>query len=704
MKRFIVISMLAAIVAHAFGCAIPGTHNYYLFSVVAPASLNDSIAQRLDDNWKTYSDGQVDGYDADRLRSVARKKNDQLMLGYIDQLEKYLEVARKAESDAWDYPSKRELARRQKVLQGVRQYALSKTKSRLRSQHALLYMRCNMRLGLHAANVAFWEQTAQGFIRSVYRDMMRNIYAGALLKAGRDDEATQIFVEQGDVQSLYTYYYKKRSFESIQAEYEHNPNSPALPFLLQDFANNAQEAIDTQDDSDINFPGKLFIRDIEKAEAMKMCALADRVCSEGKSSNPALWKSAEAWLQFLFGDRRKAHKSIEQAMEMEGLPRIKDNARVLRLFIAASTETDIDRLGRMLPAELSWLEEKADEERGQDTFYYNHYTQVFDRLVHQALVPRYDKADRHDQATAFLCAYDEMRKMFYRKQEKRTSRIAYGWNPDYGDESFHRIDTIPVEQLETYFTFTQQKPKTALDQWLSAHIYHDAEFLHEVLGTKYLRLARWAEAERHLAKVSVDFVNAMNIAPFMAQRSYKVEPWLKRQRIKESMQMPGAAKTKTSQKLDFVREMAALEQGFGAMEPDAKAMRAYDLAVRYAQASYAGDAWYLTRYGKSCYDDPRPDETDMVEKAAGLLQTAYALARFDMREKVLFAQAYLPRDHWFTEEWDDKKGDFVVVLQPESKQFKALKALADFERQHASQTSQYVSRCDVLKKFIRQNQ
>ena len=70
--------------------------------------------------------------------------------------------------------------------------------------------------------------------------MMKNIYAGALYKTGRSAEAGELFAEMGDYNSLMTQYYKKRSFAAIRQEYLSNPNAKVLPFLLQDFVNNAQ--------------------------------------------------------------------------------------------------------------------------------------------------------------------------------------------------------------------------------------------------------------------------------------------------------------------------------------------------------------------------------------------------------------------------------------------------------------------------------
>ena len=694
MRRFIIISLLAMMATDLLACAIPGTHNYYLFSTVGRTDWSDTALSLTMDNWCAYAGRQdIHWFDADEMRKIARSKNDALMVSYINQLDKYLKISSEMR-DTWNYPTKKQLQVRRQTLTGIRQFAFSKTNTRLRSQFALLYMRCNMVLGQHQTNVKFWEQTASKYINTVYRDMMRNIYAGALLKTGRTDEATQIYAEQGDISSLYTYYYKRRSFEAIRQEYQRNPNSAALPFLLQDFANNAQEAIDAQ--SDDNFEGKLFVRDIKKAEAMQMSDFAAQVVNEGKTKNPALWKSLEAWLQYLFDNKQTALKSIRKAVDMEGLPRVKDNARVLRLFIEASQSKVDKKLDDFLATELEWLEAKAREERGTDSFYENHYTQAYDRLVHQVLVDNYDKAGRHHEAVAFLAVNDHLPMMFYKERQELSDM---DWNANYSTEYFYKIDHSPVDQLIGYLGFVQKKPSSALDKWLLARVDTDAEFLNEVIGTKYLRLGQWANAEKYLSKVSLDFVNTMNIVPFMARRDFRVEPWMKRQRIKSELQMPGTAKTTHHQKLEFVREMQQLEQGFGAMEPTAKAKRAYDLAVRYTQASYAGDAWYLSRYGVGYGDTVRTDELDMLRKASELLTVAESLSDLKWKEKVLFAQAFLPMDSWFTQEWNDKKADFVNVPHPETHQYRALQAVVDFERQHPSATSAYVSRCDVLKQF-----
>jgi hypothetical protein len=702
----IMFAFLLSFPLNAWACAIPGTHNYYLFSTVGARDWSVDTENRTLENWRAYTGmKELYWFDEDTLRAVAKQKNDALMVSYIDCLSRYLDVARMAQN-TWDYPTKQDLQDRRKSLLSLQRYALSKTKTRLRSQHALLYMRCNMMLGQHQTNIAFWEQTASKYINSVYRDMMRNIYAGALLKKGRADEATQIFMEHGDMQSLYTYYYKRRSFEAIRSEYRRNPDSPAMPFLLQDFANNAQEAYDAMND-EMNLPGKLFIRDISQTESRNMCAFVNEVLREQKTHDPALWKSLQAWLQYLLGERGQAREGIAQAVAMEGRPRSKDNARLLRLYIESSQRKADGTLDDFLAEELQWLETKMLEEQTAQTgdFFGNHYTRAYDRLVTQQLLPRYSAAGRADVATAFLAVLDEMSKSGIGPAQQAAagaSRIdEYGWNGDYADEFFHHIDTMPIPQFESYMAYIHAAPATPLARWLTARVRRDEQFFNELLGTKYLRLGRWQEAAACLSKVGLDFVNNMNIAPFMARRDYKVEPWFNRQLIKEEQQTDRTLRTSRHQKLEFAREMLQLEQGMGTLSATEKVQRAYDLAVRYTQASYAGRCWYITRYGQSVRDTLRPDETDMLRKAGELLAVAQTHGDLLWQERVLYAQAWLPLEPWYENVWDDETLEILTVLHPEHRQYKALVALSQFERKKSSPASQYVSRCDVLKKFVK---
>lgn len=239
MKRFIITNLLAVITLPMLACWGGWTTNYYLFSTYERTDFSDRMDEITLKNWKAYlglGDDQSFWFNADDIIKAAQGKNDQLMVSYVENLQKYLDCGRieARKQWEWNYPTKEEIDASNKTLMAIRTYAQGKLKTRLRSQHALLLMRCNMMLGKHQDNITFWEQTASQYIETVYKDMMKNIYAGALYKAGQTDKAGELFAEMGDYASLMTIYYKKRSFAAIRQEYQKNPNAKVLPFLLQD--------------------------------------------------------------------------------------------------------------------------------------------------------------------------------------------------------------------------------------------------------------------------------------------------------------------------------------------------------------------------------------------------------------------------------------------------------------------------------------
>ena len=645
MKRFILISLLVVLGLPMMACGWYGTDNVYLFRLYE----SDEFSQRVDnitrDNWKAYLgiDKEYYWFDADEIIKAAQKKNDALMVSYVKNLKRYLDVCSSIKDDSWKYPSKEELAKRNQTLREIQAYALSKVKTKLRSQHALLYMRCNMVLGLNRENVEFWEKTASQFIETVYKDMMKNIYAGALYKTGKDAEAGELFAEMGDYNSLMTQFYKRRSFAAIRQEYLRNPNAGVLPFLLQDFVNNAQEAIDQ------DLEGKLFVRDIKQDEAMQMAQFAGQVVREGKTKNPAMWKAAQGWIEYLFGQKQQGYDDIQQALNMDGSEWAKTSARVIHFYIKSDVAPLNNAFDKWLTNELQWINGGAEP---YDGFKRGALT----RTINQQLVDKYDKAGRDFTTNALLNVTN-----------------------NYAFES--RLNSMKVERLEKFFTFT----------------------MYELIGTKHLRVCQWEQAIDWLQQVPVSYMAEQTQVVYAVNRKWTVEPWITRQWLKDEVEYSNEKhKLKSNYKLDFAKEMLAMEKESALLKGDAQYQRYYDLAIRYAQASYSGDCWFLTRYSKSCTDSVEVNEADFGQIAQQLLQKASKTKNKELKEKALFGCCYyyLSPNPWFSMEWNSESASYDFIIHPETVQYKALVELEKFEKENGNQPSQFVSNCDVYKTFL----
>lgn len=669
MKRFITISLLTVSNLMGWACAGLETHNHYLFSVYNSREFRQRTEQIVNDNWQAYLGTKEEYYyfDADEVLKVARKKNDALMVSYIQQLQRYLKCAEEKQQEQWDYPTKQQLAQRTQTLNTVLAYAQTKLQSRLRSQHALLLMRCNMMLGRHQDNITFYEQTGSKLIESVYRDMMKNIYAGALYKTGQDARAGQLFAEMGDWESLMTQYYKRRSAQAIRQEYLRDPNSAVLPFLLQDFVNNTQEANDYRHNSN-NFGGKLFIRNIQLREALQMCQLCRQVVNEHKTKNPTMWMSAKAWIEYLIGNRRTAIFDIREAMNLGGTTHMKDNTRALHFFITASGIRAGQSLDKLVAQELSWVEAKKDND--------DHYNRFIDRLVHQVLIPKY--ANRPTTALALM---------------KATHCTRY--------DSY--VDTMRIEGLLKYVSYWDKPRTSPLDRYLQPRQQLNRTALNDLIGTKYMRRCQWSQATSWLKKVPASYYSNKPYAVYAANRRYNVEPWIKRQWLREGLEYEDRKWNLTSNpKLQFAQEMQKLEGSKHLLKGQALAQRCYDLAVRYAQASTTGDCWFLLHNGKLFGTESHDNEIDMIQKARNLLAQAAKEGNAALRQRALFASCYaefFPVNRWYTEEWDEKAVEYLRHPNKRSPQYRAFATFTDFQKNSKSPTPEYISRCDEYKQF-----
>lgn len=674
MKRFIIISLLSAMTLPILACAWIEPSNPYMFSMYSRSDFKERVEKTCNDNWKAYLGSTEEWYyfNADEAIQAARQKGDALMVSYIENLQKYLDCVsvEQRKHYEWSYPTAEEVNTQKNNLQAIRTYALGKTKSRLRSQHALLYMRCNMMLGKHQDNITYWEQTASQFIETVYKDMMQNIYAGALYKTGQEERAGEIFAEQGDYESLMTLFYQKRSYQAIYQHYKRNPNSKALPFLLQDFVNNTQEAADMKTGE---MGGKLFIRDISGQEAWQMEHFCEMVVKEGKTEVPCMWKSAKAWLEFLLDKPQDAARDIIDATALAGTERMKDNARALMLYITSAQAKPSEKYESYLVDEMQWLRQKQAEPDNDGFFKRVEY-----RLVHQVLYKRYE--GQTNQLIALQKASDT-------------------WGPV-------ELDTMPAEDLEKYLFYVNTPGTTTLDKYLKSLYQENDTTLRELIGTKYMRLCQWDKAIEWLKDIPVTYYNNNRTRIYLyysMRRNYETEPWAHRQWLNEDKAWEANLKWWKPLKLDFCREMQQMEAGLKLLRGKALEQQCYNLAVRYAQASIHGDCWWLLRENKSGYDEVRQNETDLGQKAVKLLQQAAMTSDPALKRKALFALGYreLYNDSkdllWRTCKWDYETGKDDITYNPTSPQFRAYESL--YTLTGDTPEEEYIRKCDEYDQF-----
>lgn len=697
----------------------PVSHNAYLFSAAPYNFYNWSMSPETEQAWADYlgvSANNFIGYNYSKqeLMKRAQQKGDREMVAYMTLLNRYLAVA--TDCDAWDYPTRAQLVKRRVTLQQVARSAAAYRGARFKAQYALLQQRALFGLKRWSAAAAVWTQRGAALPSSPYREMMRNLYAGCLSRMGKRMQAEDIYAEQGDYQSLQFLVKNYRNLAGIQTVYKAHPNAPTLRFLVQDLVNNVQETIDVfeappfavhtyaQDDQEkqqwVNEVGRKVIR---RTEAARFIAFAHQVLQEGKTQSPALWLTAVGCLHHLLGQYDEAQRALERAVTMKGKRRDKDNARA----ILAVNTARVMPLGKNYEVEmarqldlLDSLYKHGDEDGGYD----DHYGEVRDRMVHQQLVPRLEAAGQWQLATALVGAAE---KGFSKSDEA----------PVYTGEYYERLTKLTPQQLTEYAQSVMRKQHNALEQRVMPWV-DEADYLNDLIGTRYLQQGLFAEAIPFLERVSLDFLGKQRIAPYAKSRHWDVDAWQVRQPMKwDDFDETTAVKLESNRKLDFCREMLRAESLYrNAREGMERSRRAYDLASLYYHASYEGQCWWLTQYGVSCLQDSALDGTkDFVAEALVLLQPITLLHHLrptngeekqealQLQWRAYYALAAVQRDAWLEREtwfWLDSSED-KDRLRPQSRQYNALAQLALFAQLNAASTPDYVSKCDVLRRFIK---
>lgn len=720
MKKFIIATIISLVpLADAVACAPERpTHNAYMFSVFRRERMLSPFAEDMNNWWKAYADDlksretEYYRWNAGTIRAIATRKGDKEMLEYMRWLDAYLKVSDGVSMDSWDYPTKEELAARDSTLHAMLAAAQAYKGRRMREQFALLTMRANMLLGRDKANMLYWTATASKLPRGVWRDVCRNIYARAMLNSGLRRAACEIYAEQGDMRSISWCMRGYRNLAGIKKVYADDPDAYTLLYLVQDFVNGLQETFDSyiQGRPDLDWVKDKGAQPVLTADAEAFVSFADDVLKEKKTSSPCLWQSAAAMVEYLLGDYNEASRRANAAVGMKGSRRMKDNARCIRLLAQATVAPLGGETSEWMADEFRWLDGKIEDERGNSQDYDNHYTDVKERIAYRVLAQRYHAAGLHNVENALYGMMEENKfdylSQLYDKDMHMSWPDGYVSNLNYSawNEYFEMLFQTPADSLASYYTYLTSAKTDVFEHYVAQQVYSNKDYYNDLIGTRYIAEGRFADALTWLERVPLEYLEKQNISWYMANRAYTVPRWFVRQLPNDpETDGPGKASPKENLKVRYCKDMLQLQSEYKlAPVGEQRDIRAYELAVRYYQASYYGDCWFLTHYGKSVLDSTHDGELDFARKARELLAECKTSSNLKIQYEALYALAYTDTDLWCTTEFDDDYNPVTVPL-PASSQYKTLEALSKFIKEHPEEADEHATKCDVLKEFERRS-
>lgn len=699
MKKYLIFSLLATLhLAGASACDWSGpTHNCYMFSVYQHDALTygPEYLYDISEYWNQYAGGKgkvgVDFYrnNSDAVMDAARNKGDVEMRRYLALLNRYIKVCDDYTYDAWEYPSKQQLAQRQRTLASILATVRAYKGKALSEQYLLLNMRLNMMMRNDAANVALWKSSASRMRQSPWREAMRNIYARALLKSGQRQQACDIYAEQGDVKSIRSVMGNYRNIAGIKDVFAKNPNAPTLEYLVQDFVNNVQETIDQSASGavDNDWFETIDAKVVYRKDAAAFVAFANAVAKNAEVKSPSMWLAAASMVDYLLGNQQQAMAEADRAVGAAGKSRMVDNARAIRLLVSTRSNVPSEQYSKFLLGEFKWLDGKIAEENGSCYEYRSHYTDVKDRVVHKGLEPMYRSAGKGNAALS-MCAM-----MSSEMACDEDSKMSYSpW-----DEYFCKMDTLTADGLAGYYKYLSSSHSDGFENYCASHTFRNADYFNDLIGTKMIAEGRFSDAVEYMEKVPLAFLGKQRISVYAAVRRYDRPRWFGKQVVDSGDEEPVAVSA--NEKLSFCRDMTELVSRYSLLrEGEPKRQLAYDIAVRYYQASCYGDCWYLTHYYRSVQDSARAWEKDFAAETVKYLNVAKQSDDMKLRYKAIYALAFMPVDPWYSVEYD-KDYNLVMRLRHDSRQYVALGELDQFARQHPDCIDDYTRRCDVLRRF-----
>lgn len=709
MKRFWILSlMMACAWTKSLACADFSTYNYYLFHTwAAPTGhylyengVKDyNSRSRIDQFWRDYTGKSDCTYlnDRDEIRQLAESKQDRELLTYMDWLDTYLSAGETLNRDEWQYPTKEELAECRsnldRMLEAARQYG----GNRFKPQYTLLEMRANMLLERHADNCTLWEQKGRKLSPSVYRDLMENIYAGALFHTGHREQACDIFARQGDAESIQWALLKFRNLAGIRKIYADNPNSHSLYYLIDEFVNNVQEFTDQGGFTDWDDDRMEMVHNTAKErqfrqQALDFCSFASQVVQEGKTQDPCLWLTASAMVHYELGMLAEAQQDIEKS----GKSKVKrDHTQVVNRCVAILLETTNPQADkRHLVSELQWLTDTyAKSKHGEDSYIYR----ATNRILIHGLAQRYHRAGNHPMETAVWGLLEQLD----RKREGHQDDS--DWNPNYSTMYFYQLEQLKTADLVSYQQQLATPSTDILDRFVLDGVERNYDFFNDLVGTRLLADACYAQAIPYLEKVPANFYSGLNVSYYLAHRNPHIERWYTRQRSKQDQEGPRQGTFTTNPKLSFCREVVQLMDDIElAANADTRATLAYRLGTMLYQASPFGECWSLSAYSNSRNGEGEEDNS-VFKHARRMLELSREGIAFQQRLKSLYALAYLPVDNWWSDSeitsWNAGNPIYHYTPNPQSYRYQALYALDRFAKSNPGRMDTHVTRCDVLKQF-----
>ena len=571
---------------------------------------------------------------------------------------KLCEETRDQQFTAWYYPVEGdELHQR---LAQVVEKAKGYEGQRLKDRYALQAIRALFASQEYRKCVEYWNREQVFFKKGTLRDMAIDYVAGCLIRTNQPQKATQLYAENGDGQKALQIQKGTRE-ERFDWLYQYNPNDPCLLTQMQQFVHDIERWEDRWD-------GQFHSSATEYAPLYQR---VKRICQEKRCRDMSPWYYTMAFLADKTGKTKEGICYIQKAETAVRQQELSNSIRVLKTYLTTkATAKYTEDFERYLFGELQWMDQMIRQRL--DNFTKNHiiangaykhicgisqyyWNDMLRKIVISEVVPLCLRSGYQTRALQYLNMADnrifnltrfKMRDSYsdYEYAESPGKENFISWKDfrlkenlpndyvcneyDYQNDFFINLDSLDVMFVKR-LQYRMTHPICELDHFLTERSYTDPQFYNDIIGTKLIAAARYAEAVPYLEKISERFNKSRNIYPYC-----KHDPFTMKRNDK-----PDAF-----YRLHFAQRMVALERKIAATEDNnekAELMLSYVYGMKNSM-NYR--CWALTSYYWGDWDcfpfhshHQKQIKQQLSERAESMKHDAFALFTNDDRA----AQAYL---------------------------------------------------------------
>ena len=748
LKRFITgVSVVVALALPpvAFSCLSPDDTGY--FSSPFKAEDNGLTTEKQDspgfeetlDFWSDYVGGKVSRKDIKDFFDITSQENsvegaeDNNFFRYLkttndddalDYIEKCLELGflvKLYQDDLWDYdtPDPGD------ILSFVSTLDKISTKDVFRPRYELLKIRSYGAIKDNEGVMKVWKKNEKMKMSQALRNRIDGYVGGVLYREGKYEEALDYFCRAGDANSIRWCVDKLAGSANLAKLYDHNPNSPAIPYIMEDFMNYliaathagridmiCDESVPDEDEEEYTvFDDKIAEMKSKEgysidADRNDMALLCRRALEEGKTTNPQMWAMSLGVLQCLGKDYTEGLATLQSAFQMNGTPVSERNLRNFYLWalLINSGRGDAEVDSRFVREMKSFYNSvvtdanimmrdygKEARKKKRDYIYpTSPEFKFFTNFMAEEGVAHFLETGNNPRAMAFLAMLDDLPAL----------KPGDGFLVKLRDMIDRSRNKNNGKEFLTYMN--KDVPGNEIDRLLIPYARKYRDLTNDAIGTRLMREGNFEEALKYLSQVDPKWIRTQAIFPYL-KTPYASEyyDFRKSDRYKNL----DLSRSNTNYKAEFCGDIIDAMDEYASLTGDDKAMKAFEIAALCHYATPEGAGWALANYTWSCYDQVN----EFTKMAKQWLDKALKDATTDhTRMLAYYGILSLPTgsgddiSYPFGKSYDYKtKKTSYYLDQPTSQQREAL----NFISQHwgLADNMYQINRCDVLKSYVAGN-